>query len=81
MNPKVVKSGVPERVSISCLTCGTRHDSQITGNQSYVIVGEQTLQSVKFVNETCMTTIECPKNSLNNFETRIDPLNRTSSYL
>ena len=25
-SPKGVKSGVPERVSISCPTCGTRHD-------------------------------------------------------
>ena len=25
-SPRVVKSGVPERVSISCPTCGTRHD-------------------------------------------------------
>ena len=25
-SPKGVKSGVPERVSISCDTCGTRHD-------------------------------------------------------
>ena len=33
--PKRVKSGVPERVSISCPTCGTRHDlPQLTGNQS-----------------------------------------------
>ena len=39
------ESGVPERVSISCPTCGTRRDlRQITGNQSYVTVGEQTLQ-------------------------------------
>ena len=31
-SPKGVKSGVPERVSISCPTCGTRHDlQQITG--------------------------------------------------
>ena len=38
-SPKGVKSGVPERVSISCTTCGTRHDlRQITGNQSYVTV-------------------------------------------
>ena len=40
---KGVKSGVPERVNISCLTCGTRHDShQLTGNQSYVTIGKQT---------------------------------------
>ena len=25
-SPKGVKSGVPERVRISCPTCGTRHD-------------------------------------------------------
>ena len=43
--PKGVKSGVPERVSISRPTCGTHHDSlEITGNQLYVTVGEQTLQ-------------------------------------
>ena len=34
-SPKEVKSGFPERVSISCPTCGTRHDlQQITGLQS-----------------------------------------------
>ena len=39
------KSGVPERVSISCPTCVIRHDlPQITGNQSYVTVSEQTIQ-------------------------------------
>ena len=46
-SPKGVKSGVPERVSISRPTIGTRHDlRKITGNQSYmyVTVGEQTLQ-------------------------------------
>ena len=64
---KGVKSGVPERVSTSYPICGTRHDvSQITGNQSYVTVGEQTLQyrGVTFVNNVCMTTIEFPKSSL-----------------
>ena len=46
-SPKKVKSGVPERVSISCPTCGTRHDvSQITGKQSYVTVSEQTIQHI-----------------------------------
>ena len=36
-SPKGVKSGVSERVSISCPTCGTRHDLlKTTGNQSYV---------------------------------------------
>ena len=36
-SPKGVKSGGPERVSISCPTGGTRHDlTPITGNQSYV---------------------------------------------
>ena len=36
---------VPERVSMSCPTCGTHHDSlKITGNQSSVTVGERTLQ-------------------------------------
>ena len=40
-----VKSGVPERVSIFRPTFGTRHNlPQITGNQSYVTVGEQTIQ-------------------------------------
>ena len=44
-SPKGVESGVPERVSISCPICGTRHDSlTMTGNQAYVTVGEQTLQ-------------------------------------
>ena len=50
---KGVKSGVPERVSISCHICGTRHDlPQITENQSYVIVSEQTiLYQCYFVSE------------------------------
>ena len=43
-SPKGVKSGVPERVGISCTTCSSRHDpsrfTQITGNQSYVTVSE-----------------------------------------
>ena len=40
-----VKSGVPERVSISSPTCGTRHDSpKITINQSYITVVEQIIQ-------------------------------------
>ena len=44
-SPKGVKSGVPERVSISSPTYGTRHDlHKITGNQSYVTVGEQAPQ-------------------------------------
>ena len=39
-----VESGVPERVSISCPTCGTRHDlPKITRNQSNVTVSEQTM--------------------------------------
>ena len=69
-SPKGVKSGVPERVSISCPTCGTRHDlPQVTGNQSNVTVSEQTIQQcdtrgVKFVNKVCMTTIEFPKSSI-----------------
>ena len=43
---KGMKSSVPERaISISCPTCGTRHDlPQITGNQSYVTAGEQIIQ-------------------------------------
>ena len=40
-SPKGVKSCVPERVSISCPTCDTRHDLLITGNQLYVTVSEQ----------------------------------------
>ena len=44
-SPKGVKSGVPDRLRISCPKCGTRHDLlQITGNQSYVTVSEQTIQ-------------------------------------
>ena len=55
-SPKGIKSGVPERVNISYPTCGTCHNlPQITGNQSYVTVSEQTIQhmwhrGVKFVN-------------------------------
>ena len=37
-SPKGVTSGVLEKGSISCSTCGTHHD--LTGNQSYVTVGE-----------------------------------------
>ena len=41
-SPKGVKAGVPERVSNSRPTCGTRHDLlKTTGNQSYVTVSEQ----------------------------------------
>ena len=44
-SPKGVKSGVPEEVSISCPTCGTRHDLiKTTGNQSYVTVIEYIIQ-------------------------------------
>ena len=40
-----VKSDVPERVSISCPTYGTRYDlPRITRNQSYVTVSQQTIQ-------------------------------------
>ena len=43
-SPKGVKSGMPERVRISCSTCGTHHDyPQITGNQSYFTVSEHTI--------------------------------------
>ena len=72
-SPKGVKTGVPERVSISCPTCGIRNDlPQITWYQSYmyVRVSEQTIQhymwhrGIKFVNKVCMTTIEFPKSSL-----------------
>ena len=52
-SPKGVKSGVPERVNISCPTCGTRHDLPIiTGNQSYVTVSEQTIQH-DYVTQRC----------------------------
>ena len=37
-SPKGVKSGVPEGVSMSCPTCGTRHDLR------KMTVGEQTCQ-------------------------------------
>ena len=44
-SPKGVKSGVPERVSNSCPTCGTRHDLlKATGNQSYFTVSEQIIK-------------------------------------
>ena len=44
-SPKRVKSCAQERVGISCPTCGARHYvPQITGNQSYVTVSEQTIQ-------------------------------------
>ena len=44
---KGVKSGVPERVSISCPTYGTVHEShKVTRNQSYVAVVEQTIHLV-----------------------------------
>ena len=44
-SPKGVKSDVPERVSHSCPTCGTRHDlPKTTGNQSYVTVSEQIIK-------------------------------------
>ena len=62
-SPTGVKSGVPERVSISCSTCGTRHYlRKITGNQSCITVGEQTLNIYDTVvpnlgNKVCMTTI------------------------
>ena len=79
--------------SISCPTCGTRHDlRQITENQSYVTVSEQHmwLRGVKFV---WTRSVGRPYNfrkvvwrfreeypCFNNFETRIYPLNRKSSY-
>ena len=48
---KGVKSGVPERVNISSITCGTCHDLlKTTGNQSCVKVGEQTVQHIRYVN-------------------------------
>ena len=62
-SPKEVKSDVPEIVNIFCSTCGTRHDPlNITRNQSYVTVGEQTPQhtcdtEVSFVKKVCMKTI------------------------
>ena len=60
---EIMKSGIPERVGISCPTCGTRHDlSQITGNQPYVTVNKpfnicDTEVSNLWTN-VCMTTIE-----------------------
>ena len=52
-SPKGVKACVPERVSISCPICDTRHDlPKITGNQSYVTVGEPTLQH-NYVTQRC----------------------------
>ena len=45
ISPKGVKSGVPEIVSISCPSCGTCHNlPQLTENQLYVTVSEQTIQ-------------------------------------
>ena len=49
-----VKSCVPERVSISCPTCGTRHD---TKNTSYVTVCEQTLQHLRHRSVKCVKSI------------------------
>ena len=63
-SPKGVKSDVPERVSISCPICGTRHAlPKTTGSPQCVTIGEQTIQhmwyrSFKFVNKVCMMTIE-----------------------
>ena len=49
-SPKGVKAGVPERVNISCPTCGTRHDlPQIT----YDTVGEQTIQHMRHRCQIC----------------------------
>ena len=42
-SPKGVKSGIPERVIISCHTCGNRHDSF---SLEYVTVGKQAPQHV-----------------------------------
>ena len=51
-SPKGVTSGAPERVSIPCPTCGTRHDlHKITGSQSYVTVSEQAIQH--YVTQKC----------------------------
>ena len=84
-SPEGVKSCVPERVSISCPTCGTRHDlHQITGNQPFVTVSEQTIQhmshrGIKFVSKLVYDDLEFPKSSLreeypcfNNFGTKIN---------
>ena len=47
---KRVKSCVPERVRISCPTCGTRHHlHKITGNYSYVTVSEHTIQHMRHI--------------------------------
>ena len=54
-SPKGVRSGGPKRVSISCPTCGTRHDlHKITGNQSYVTVSDQTIQHMCQICEQCL---------------------------
>ena len=46
-SPKEVKSGVPDRVCMSCPTCGTLHDlHKISGNQSYVTVGKRIPQHI-----------------------------------
>ena len=37
-SPKGVKSGVPERVSISCPTCGTRHNGTASVAIAYTIL-------------------------------------------
>ena len=42
-SPKGVKSGVPERVSIPAHMWHLSLFTQITGNQSYVTVSEQTI--------------------------------------
>ena len=57
MNSQGVKSGVPERVSISCPTCGTCHDlRQITVNQSYATYLVNTpLEIVSISCPTCGT--------------------------
>ena len=84
---KGVESGVPERVSISCPTCGTRHDvRKTTGNQSCVTVGEQTVQH-NYVTQKCQICEQglyddhTISEKYSEFETSIDPLNRKSSYL
>ena len=35
---KEVKSAVPERVSVSCPTCGTRHNLQFTYQDTEIII-------------------------------------------
>ena len=87
-------SGDPEWMSISCPTCGTRHGSQITGNQSYVTFGKQIREHFDTeMSNVCTRSLWRPYNflivvwsswaeypCLNDFETRIDLLNKSSYF-